>query len=310
MTQKNFRFEILKDKKQIYIERTYAAPRALVWDAWTKAEILDEWWAPRPYHCITKSLDFREGGRWLYHMAGPEGDIHWCLFDYEKIEPQKFFSGSDAFCNAQGEVNDTKPKVKWEIHFEDIKGGTQVKITLSFASLPDLEQLLAMGFREGFTLGLSNLENYCARAIPARVAVYLNFPGNCEEAFLFYRSVFKSEFTEFMRFGDMPPHEGAPPLSENLKKQMMHIALPIFGGNVLMGSDAPHEMGFTVHFGNNVHISLAPETKSEAEQLFNALAEGGKITMPLQDMFWGAYYGALTDRFGVQWMVNCRQIQQ
>ena len=98
-----------------------------------------------------------------------------------------------------------------------------------------------------------------------------------------------------------------PPLAEGDKNLIMHIELPILGGHVLMATDAPETMGFHVNFGNNVHISLEPDTRAETKKLFEALSAGGKVTMELQDMFWGAYYGSCTDKFGVQWMVNCTQ---
>ena len=140
----------------------------------------------------------------------------------------------------------------------------------------------------------------------ARVSTYLNFPRNTEEAFNFYRSVFGGEFTGGInRFSDIPPMEGAPPMPEQDKNLVMHIGLPITDGHVLMGTDAPESMGFTVNFGNNMYINLEPDTREETKKLFNALSAGGKVTMELQDMFWGAYFGSCTDKFGVQWMFNC-----
>ncbi len=98
-----------------------------------------------------------------------------------------------------------------------------------------------------------------------------------------------------------------PPLAAGDRNLIMHIELPIVGGHVLMGTDAPETMGFNVNFGNNVHISLEPDTREETKKLFEALSEGGRVTMELQEMFWGAYYGSCTDKFGVQWMVNCTE---
>jgi PhnB protein len=143
----------------------------------------------------------------------------------------------------------------------------------------------------------------------AKVSTYLNFPGNTEEAFNFYKSVFGTEFQEgqIMRFGDMPPQEGMPPLSEKDKNMVVHVALPTIGGHYIMGTDAPESMGMKVNFGNNVHINLEPDTRKETEKLFNALSNGGQVTMPLADMFWGDYFGSCTDKFGVQWMVNCSE---
>ena len=141
----------------------------------------------------------------------------------------------------------------------------------------------------------------------ARTSTYLNFPRNTEEAFHFYKSVFGGEFSggRVARFSDMPPSDGMPPLAEGDKNLVMHIELPIVGGHVLMGTDAPESMGFHVNFGNNIHINLEPDTKAETKRLFDALSKGGKVTMELQDMFWGAYFGSCTDKYGVQWMVNC-----
>lgn len=139
----------------------------------------------------------------------------------------------------------------------------------------------------------------------ARVSTYLNFPGNTEEAFLFYKSVFGGEFSGgVQRFGDFPAPEGAPVLSAADKKLILHIELPILGGHVLMATDAPESMGFTVQFGNNSYIMLEPDSRVETERLFRALSAGGLVTQELQDMFWGAYYGSCTDRFGVHWMIN------
>ena len=141
----------------------------------------------------------------------------------------------------------------------------------------------------------------------ARVNTYLNFPRNTEEAFNFYKSVFGGEFSGggVARFSDIPASEGMPPLADEDKNLIMHIELPLLGGHVLMGTDAPESMGFKVNFGNNVYISLEPDTRTETKRLFDALSAGGKITMELQVMFWGAYYGSCTDKFGVQWMFNC-----
>jgi len=143
----------------------------------------------------------------------------------------------------------------------------------------------------------------------ATVNIYLNFPGNTEEAFLFYKSVFGTEFygEGIMRFNDVPPSDDMPPMPDGVENMVMHVGLPILGGHLLMGSDAPKEMGFKVTTGNNVYINLQPDTREETRKLFNALSEGGKVEQELQDMFWGDYYGACTDKFGVMWMFNCSE---
>lgn len=143
----------------------------------------------------------------------------------------------------------------------------------------------------------------------ARVSTYLNFPRNTEEAFNFYRSVFGGEYSGggIARFKDIPAQPGMPPLAEEDKNLIMHIELPIVGGHVLMGTDAPETMGFKVNFGNNIYINLEPDTRAETKKLYDALKVGGTVTMELQVMFWGAYYGSCTDKFGVQWMFNCTE---
>lgn len=140
----------------------------------------------------------------------------------------------------------------------------------------------------------------------ARVSTYLNFSRNTEEAFNFYKSVFGGEFggNGIQRMKDVPASDGMPALAEADKNLVMHVELKITGGHTLMGTDAPESMGFHVKAGNNVHISLEPDSKAETTKLFKALSSGGKVTMELQDMFWGAYYGSCTDKFGVQWMFN------
>lgn len=140
----------------------------------------------------------------------------------------------------------------------------------------------------------------------ARVSTYLNFPRNTEEAFTFYKSVFGGEFVGGInRMGEVPAQEGQPPLAEEDKNLVMHVALPILGGHMLMGTDAPESMGFKVNFGDNIHINLEPDTRVETERLFNGLSAGGNVDMPLKEMFWGDYFGSCTDKFGVRWMFNC-----
>ena len=133
----------------------------------------------------------------------------------------------------------------------------------------------------------------------------MNFPGNTEEAFLFYRSVFRTEFINgIQRFGEIPAEAGHPPIGEAIKNMVLHVELPLLGGHILMGTDAPKEMGFTLAKGNSMHICIEPETREEAKRLFDELSEGGNITMPLADMFFGAYFGEFSDKYGINWMIN------
>jgi len=137
------------------------------------------------------------------------------------------------------------------------------------------------------------------------ISIYLNFNGNCEEAFMFYKSVFGGEFETLNRFKEMPPNDNAEPLPEELGEKIMHVSLPICNETVLMGSDVGGEWSKSFKQGNNFAISVNTDNQNEATRIFNAIAEGGKITMPLAKTFWEAYFGMLTDKFGVNWMVNC-----
>lgn len=140
----------------------------------------------------------------------------------------------------------------------------------------------------------------------ARTSTYLNFARNTEAAFNFYKSVFGTEFVNgIARFGDVPVQEGQPEMSDDDRPLVMNVQLPILGGHLLMGTDAPESMGFQLNQGNNVYICLEPDTRAEADALLAALSAGGNVQMPLQEMFWGDYFGSLDDKFGVQWMINC-----
>ena len=147
--------------------------------------------------------------------------------------------------------------------------------------------------------------------IVANTGTYLNFPRGTEEAFTFYKSVFGGDFLgPIMRHGDMspadmPPPEGAPPLSEEDKQAIINITLPILNGHLLMGSDIPESMGMPLTQGNTVQIVLDPDTRAEADRLFAGLSAGGTVQDPMREMFWGDYYGAFVDQYGVHWIVNC-----
>jgi PhnB protein len=140
----------------------------------------------------------------------------------------------------------------------------------------------------------------------ASVSTYLNFPSNTEEAFNFYKAIFGTEFegdiSRMDAFGQQP---GQPEMSEADKKLIMHIALPITAGHIIHGTDASESMGFSLKYGNNMYISVDPETREECERLFKALSDGGEVSQELADMPWGDYFGSFKDKYGVQWMFNC-----
>ncbi|MGY5847149.1 VOC family protein [Salegentibacter sp. HM20] len=133
---------------------------------------------------------------------------------------------------------------------------------------------------------------------------YLNFNGNCEEAFNFYKSIFGNEFSDLMRFKDMPPGaEGSSQISEQNLDQIMHVSLPI-GDCVLMGSDCLESFGQKAVFGSSNYISLTPDSEAETRRIFKELSKGGEVEMQLEEMFWGDLFASFTDKFGIKWMIN------
>jgi PhnB protein len=141
----------------------------------------------------------------------------------------------------------------------------------------------------------------------AQINPYLNFDGKTEEAFTFYKSVWGGDFTTLQRIKEIPGGDKFPPHEQ---MRVMHIALPIGQGNVLMGSDTMESMGHKLVVGNNVHVSINAQSEAEATRLFKGLSAGGKVTMPLEKAFWGALFGMLIDKFGIQWMVSYDETQQ
>jgi PhnB protein len=140
-----------------------------------------------------------------------------------------------------------------------------------------------------------------------KIHAYLNFDGTAEEAFRFYATTLGGKLTDIHRFGSMPQQDGFELTSEQ-ENLVMHVGLELPDGQMLMASDVIEGMAQRVE-GNNISISVHPDSKPEADRIFNALTDGGTVTMPLADQFWGDYYGSLTDRFGINWMVNYSEVQ-
>ncbi|MBD2752913.1 SRPBCC family protein [Spirosoma validum] len=161
-------FVVDKDNKQINVEREFNAPLPMVWSAWTESELLDQWWAPKPWHVRTKSMDFKPGGSWLYAMIGPDGETHWSKADFKTIEPQKSFSALDGFCDENGTINTDMPRSLWENTFTNKGESTLVNIVITYDQLADLEQTINMGFKEGFTAGLENLDTLLSTQLTSK----------------------------------------------------------------------------------------------------------------------------------------------
>ncbi len=146
--------------RKITVTKNYNAPTQTVWEAWTTKEVLDQWWAPKPWRAETKSLDFKEGGSWLYAMVGPKNEHHYSRADYTKIDNGKSFEGLDAFTDEKGVINKDMPRTKWKVDFKKAGTGTTVVITITAETREALEKTLESGFEEGFKMGLNNLEEY------------------------------------------------------------------------------------------------------------------------------------------------------
>ncbi|HET6224929.1 MAG TPA: SRPBCC domain-containing protein [Bacteroidia bacterium] len=151
-------FSVDKANKKVNVKREFDAPLKNVWDAWTKSDLLDQWWAPNPWKAKTKKQEFTEGGTWLYAMEGPKGEQHWSRADYKSIQPMKNYTLKDAFCDSNGTINAQMPQSNWNVDFEDKGNTTVVNISIKHDKLEDLENILKMGFKEGFTAGMENLD--------------------------------------------------------------------------------------------------------------------------------------------------------
>lgn len=156
----NLQFDFLLDKEKntITIKREFAADRQLVWDCYTKSELLDQWFAPKPFTTKTKSMDFSVGGHWHYAMIDPEGQEYWGWTEYTKISPIDFYETLDAFCDSEGNLNTDLPKAEWHVQFSDKGENAMVETTVTYKSLADLEAVINMGMKEGLESTLEKLD--------------------------------------------------------------------------------------------------------------------------------------------------------
>lgn len=156
----NLQFDFLVDKEKntMTVKKEFAANRQLVWDCYTKSELLDQWFAPDPFTTRTKSMDFSEGGHWLYAMIDPEGKEYWARMDYLTIKPIERYTGLDGFCDDKGELNTDLPRSNWDVTFHDLGDHALVNTVVSYQSLEDLEAILEMGMKEGLTATLERLD--------------------------------------------------------------------------------------------------------------------------------------------------------
>lgn len=302
------------DNREIVINRLLDAPRELVFEAWTNPKHLVNWWGCQGFSSTFHHIEIKPGGKWHFEMNGANGVSfpNFVLFT-EVVKPERL-----TYLHAADESYE--PNFKVTVTFEQRGAKTWLTMRSIYATVAERDYAVkAFGVVEGSNQTMDKLELYLKSRFDlqnqlkinnvSRVTTYLNFSTQTEQAFNFYKSVFGTEFSGpgIARFGEIPPHEGMPALSEEDKKLILHIELPILGGHVLKGTDAPESMGFTLKKGDNMHINLEPDTRAETKRLFDGLSEGGQVTMPLMDMFWGGYYGSFTDKFGINWMVNCSE---
>ncbi|MBW4888548.1 SRPBCC domain-containing protein [Mucilaginibacter sp. HMF5004] len=156
-------FEKDPNGKKMIVTRDFNAPLADVWSAWTESELLDQWWAPRPWKAITQTMDFKNGGSWLYAMTGPDGEKHLNRVDFKTIEPPKHFTATSFFVDESGNPIESFQPMHWDNHFSETASGTQVVCHISFETTEGLEQIIQMGFEGGFNMGLSNLDELLAK---------------------------------------------------------------------------------------------------------------------------------------------------
>lgn len=157
-------FSVDKENKKISVKREFAAPLSKVWAAFTESEILDQWWAPKPWQAQTKYMDFRVGGYWIYAMIGPDGTKQWSRADYTAITPLKSYTGKDAFCDENGNVDHTFPVSFWTNDFRETSDATMVSIEIKYDQIADLEKYIEMGFKEGLTAAMENLDELLDRS--------------------------------------------------------------------------------------------------------------------------------------------------
>lgn len=151
---------ITKDlaNKKLHVTREFNAPLEKVWRAWTESNLLDKWWAPKPWKTETQSMDFTDGGLWLYCMVGPNGEKAYCRVDFTTINPKQSFSAVSSFADEHGNIDDNSPRMYWLNRFIATETGTKVEVTITFDSDADLQKIVAMGFEGGFSMGLGNLD--------------------------------------------------------------------------------------------------------------------------------------------------------
>jgi len=163
----NNQMQFVKDlpNKKITVTRYFNGTADQVWKAWTEKEMLDQWWAPKPWKTETKTMDFKNGGSWLYAMAGPDGSKHWCISEFEGIHPGESFKAHSTFCDEKGNKSDDLPGMNWKNEFRAENGLTKMTVEITFDKDTEIDKILEMGFEQGFTAALGNLDELMGKRV-------------------------------------------------------------------------------------------------------------------------------------------------
>lgn len=300
--------------REIRLSRVLSAPVALVWEVWTNPEHIKNWWGPTGFSNTISKMDVEPNGNWDLVMHGPDGTDYKNHSVFREVVKHKklvydHISGPKFTATITFEEQGDKTLLNWHMLFESKEQFIQVVKTFKAdEGLVQNVDKLEVYLKTRLELYKQNKEiskhiNPQNNKNMGRVTSYLNFPGTTEEAFRFYKEVFNGEFTGvgLRKFGDIEiPAE--IPMTDEIRELIIHAELTILGNYVLMATDAPESMGFKMIHGNNMHINVEPDSREETARLFNALSEGGSVTMPLEDMFFGSYFGSCTDKYGINWM--------
>jgi PhnB protein len=293
--------DLKQDPKVIIGTRVFNAPRALLFEAWTQPRNLAQWWGPNGFSISTHSFDFRPGRIWRFVMHGPDGRDYQNRITFDEIvRPERI-----AYHHGGGD--DVEPvQFRTLVSFEDIGGKTRLTMRATFPSAKERDRVIReYGADKGLVQTLTRLGEHVGKLLAARpadtvhVQPYLFFDGRCEEALEFYRKALGAEIDMLVRFKDSPEPPDPEKCAPGSGDKVMHASFRI-GGASMMASDGrahgqPKFQGFS--------LSLFARNEAEADRMFNALADGGEVQMPLGKTFFSPRFGMVGDRFGVGWMV-------
>lgn len=305
-------------ENEILISRFFEAPREMVWKAWTEPDLVKAWWGPKGYSIPVCKINLKLGGEYHLCMHSPEGQNFWSKGTYLEVVKNEKLVMTDSFSDEEGNIlpasaygmsGDWPSELLISVTFDDYEDKTRIVIRHVGTPEGEMTDLTEKGWKESIDklsvlIEEENKKLSVQNSASTKLDInpYLNFPGNAEEAFTFYKSVFGGEFIMIMRYRETPDGEKFPP---ELQDKIMHIAMPLGkNGNILMATDVIEPIGQKIINGNNFYISISAGSKAEADRIFNRLSEGGAVEMAMNTTFWGSYFGMFRDKFGVQWMIS------